>query len=101
MHREVDTIFIRMLRKYHAPRHLLHCVPDAVQREARSASWCTAGPGPPQAPSLQRTELAAVPGLQRTSLGSALRAARGRCAAPGTRGRLAVARFATAITQRM
>src|SRR5712691_11164827 len=52
-------------------------VPDAVQRDARSASWCTADPGPPQTPSpaAAGTELLAVPGLQRTTLGSALRAA--------------------------
>src|SRR5712691_9939510 len=72
-------------------------VPDAVQRDARSALWCTADPGPPQAPSsgaagIRRqvyavcasltAVLLAVPGLQRTTLG--VRAARAprllRCA---------------------
>src|SRR6266446_3777611 len=62
--------------------HKLPCLPKLT----RCASWCTGDPGPPQAPSLggASTELVAVPGLQRTTLGFALRAPRGCCAAPGT-----------------
>src|SRR5712691_489636 len=67
-------------------RRVRRCVPDAVQRDARSASWCTADPGPPHTPTSGHTELLAVPGLQRTTLW--VRAVRGPEAAalrPGHR----------------
>src|SRR2546421_10821906 len=61
-----------------------------------SASWCTADPGPPRTPSCTRAELLAVPGLQRTTLGSALRAAPGSAALrPGHMRRFAIGRDLT------